>query len=186
MSDTTTAVTPTAPSSVASENPATPIVAVPTTPASTAEPTALYDTKSDTTSDTTCDTTPDATSDNAQPDTVPPRPASNPSAPASEPQPSTGHPAGADRPHGPDEPPAAKSRPGIPYVPAKRFRARSAVLLKRVGVLLRRDDGMSTAEYAVGTVAAVAFSAALYKVVTSDVVTNGLSAIIGKALDATF
>jgi Flp pilus assembly pilin Flp len=33
--------------------------------------------------------------------------------------------------------------------------------------LLRDDDGMSTVEYAIGTVAAAAFAAVLYAVVTS-------------------
>lgn len=106
-------------------------------------------------------------------------------------------PAASDRVHEPPEqagarpqpagqPPSAKQKSGILRVLGLRMRSRSSVLLKRVGGFLRRDDGMSTAEYAVGTVAAVAFSAALYKVVTSDVVTNGLSAVIGKALNATF
>lgn len=44
------------------------------------------------------------------------------------------------------------------------------------------DDGMSTAEYAVGTVAAVAFAAVLYKVVTSSQVMSALSRIINSAL----
>lgn len=45
-----------------------------------------------------------------------------------------------------------------------------------------RDAGMSTAEYAVGTVAAVAFAAVLYKVVRSGAVSSALSAIIEGAL----
>lgn len=44
------------------------------------------------------------------------------------------------------------------------------------------DAGMSTAEYAVGTVAAVAFAGVLYKVVTTPAVQAALSAIITKAL----
>ena len=47
---------------------------------------------------------------------------------------------------------------------------------------LRADDGMSTAEYAVGTIAAVAFAGILLKVVTSPGVQSALQAIIGKAL----
>ena len=47
---------------------------------------------------------------------------------------------------------------------------------------LRGDDGMSTAEYAVGTVAAVAFAGILLKVVTSPSVQAALSAIINRAL----
>jgi hypothetical protein len=44
------------------------------------------------------------------------------------------------------------------------------------------DAGMNTAEYAVGTVAAVAFAGILLKVVTSAPVQGALSAIITKAL----
>ncbi len=44
------------------------------------------------------------------------------------------------------------------------------------------DDGMSTAEYAIGTVAAAAFGALLYTVVTGDSITSALSGIISKAL----
>jgi hypothetical protein len=47
---------------------------------------------------------------------------------------------------------------------------------------LRGDDGMSTAEYAVGTVAAVAFAGILLKVVTSPSVQAALTAIINRAL----
>ncbi len=44
------------------------------------------------------------------------------------------------------------------------------------------DAGMSTAEYAVGTLAAVAFAGLLYKVVTSPGVQTALSGLITKAL----
>jgi hypothetical protein len=46
------------------------------------------------------------------------------------------------------------------------------------------DRGMTTAEYAVGTVAAVAFAAVLYKVVRSGTVQAALSSIIRSALHA--
>jgi hypothetical protein len=46
------------------------------------------------------------------------------------------------------------------------------------------DAGMTTAEYAVGTVAAVAFAAVLYKVVRSSAVQSALSSIIRSALHA--
>jgi hypothetical protein len=46
------------------------------------------------------------------------------------------------------------------------------------------DAGMSTAEYAVGTVAAVAFAVVLYKIVKSDAVSSTLSSIINSALNA--
>lgn len=41
---------------------------------------------------------------------------------------------------------------------------------------------MSTAEYAVGTLAAVGFAAVLYKVITGDSVAGLLNGIIEKAL----
>jgi hypothetical protein len=44
------------------------------------------------------------------------------------------------------------------------------------------DEGMTTAEYAVGTVAAVAFAAVLYKIVRSDTVQSALSDIVTSAL----
>jgi hypothetical protein len=47
---------------------------------------------------------------------------------------------------------------------------------------LGRDDGMNTAEYAVGTLAAVAFAGLLLKVLTSDTVRAALAGIIGRAL----
>jgi len=45
------------------------------------------------------------------------------------------------------------------------------------------DAGMSTAEYAVATLAAVAFAGVLFKVVTSPKVQAELSGIIEKALN---
>jgi len=44
------------------------------------------------------------------------------------------------------------------------------------------DDGMNTAEYAVGTLAAVAFAGVLLKVLSSSSVQSALSAIITRAL----
>jgi len=44
------------------------------------------------------------------------------------------------------------------------------------------EAGMSTAEYAVGTIAAVAFAGVLLKVVTSPTVQSALTAILAKAL----
>ena len=50
----------------------------------------------------------------------------------------------------------------------------------------RADTGMTTSEYAVGTIAAAAFAAVLYKIVTSGTVSGALESMIGKALDAPF
>ncbi|MEP6851067.1 MAG: DUF4244 domain-containing protein [bacterium] len=57
--------------------------------------------------------------------------------------------------------------------------------VSRIVARLRRtsDRGMSTAEYAVGTVAAVAFAAVLLKVVQSGAVRSALSSIIQGALN---
>ena len=54
--------------------------------------------------------------------------------------------------------------------------------MRRLIARLRRDDGMNTAEYAVGTLAAVAFAGLLLKVLTSDTVQNALAAIVQRAL----
>jgi saccharopine dehydrogenase-like NADP-dependent oxidoreductase len=51
---------------------------------------------------------------------------------------------------------------------------------------LRRDDGMSTVEYTLGTLAACAFAVILYKVITSPMVQNALSAVLRKALSTSF
>jgi hypothetical protein len=48
------------------------------------------------------------------------------------------------------------------------------------------DAGMTTAEYAVGTVAACAFAAVLYKVVTSAAVLSLLSGVVTRALNVPF
>ncbi|MEW2550021.1 DUF4244 domain-containing protein [Streptomyces sp. NPDC047002] len=50
----------------------------------------------------------------------------------------------------------------------------------------RSDAGMTTAEYAMGTIAACAFAAVLYKVVTGTTVQSALQSLIGRALHATF
>jgi hypothetical protein len=44
------------------------------------------------------------------------------------------------------------------------------------------DAGMSTVEYAVGTVVAAAFAAVLYRIVTGDSIVSGLQALIDSAL----
>ena len=49
-----------------------------------------------------------------------------------------------------------------------------------------REAGMTTAEYAVGTVAACGFSGILYKVITSDTVLSLLKAVIAKAFKLSF
>ncbi|PRZ43112.1 uncharacterized protein DUF4244 [Antricoccus suffuscus] len=62
----------------------------------------------------------------------------------------------------------------------------AAVALGMVAPLRRRDRdaGMTTAEYAVGTVAACAFAAILYQVVTGSSVVSALGSLISSALSA--
>lgn len=54
---------------------------------------------------------------------------------------------------------------------------------KRSAVLVVDDTGMSTVEYAIGTVAAAAFGAVLYTVVTGDSIVGALTGIIARALN---
>ena len=51
---------------------------------------------------------------------------------------------------------------------------------------LTGDEGMSTAEYAIGTIAAAAFAAVLYAVVSGDGVVSALTSIVQRALTANF
>ena len=53
----------------------------------------------------------------------------------------------------------------------------------RVVLLLVDDSGMSTVEYAIGTIAAAAFGAILYTVVTGDSIVTALTNIINRALN---
>lgn len=74
--------------------------------------------------------------------------------------------------------PIQNSRPQpTTAVPRGRWwRARVAALRARA------EAGMSTAEYAVGTVAACAFAAVLYKVVTGGSVVDALGHLVRSAL----
>jgi hypothetical protein len=49
-------------------------------------------------------------------------------------------------------------------------------------VMTDLDAGMSTVEYAVGTVVAAAFAAVLYRIVTGDSIVSGLQQLIDSAL----
>jgi hypothetical protein len=60
-------------------------------------------------------------------------------------------------------------------------------MLQRIRRLARRigtgdDTGMTTVEYAIGTVVAAAFAAVLYKIVTGDSIVSGLTHLIQSAL----
>jgi hypothetical protein len=56
-------------------------------------------------------------------------------------------------------------------------------LWARLTLLAIDDDGMSTVEYAIGTIAAAAFGAILYTVVTGDSIVSALTNIINRALN---
>ncbi|MGV0633721.1 DUF4244 domain-containing protein [Mycolicibacillus trivialis] len=53
----------------------------------------------------------------------------------------------------------------------------------RLILLMADESGMSTVEYAIGTIAAAAFGAILYTVVTGDSVVSALTRVIARALN---
>lgn len=54
---------------------------------------------------------------------------------------------------------------------------------RRLVVVVESEDGMSTVEYAIGTIAAAAFGAILYTVVTGDSIVSALTNLIARALN---
>lgn len=62
--------------------------------------------------------------------------------------------------------------------------ARAAGAVRRRLQASSADAGMSTAEYAVGTIAACAFAAVLYQVVTGDSIVSALTDLITSALSS--
>lgn len=67
-------------------------------------------------------------------------------------------------------------------VPSRSTGLRVALHRRLTLLTAEPEAGMSTAEYAVGTVAACAFAAVLYKVVTGDSVVDGLTDLVDRAL----
>ena len=63
-------------------------------------------------------------------------------------------------------------------------RCRRALARRWARVRASGEAGMSTAEYAVGTVAACAFAAILYRVVTGGSIVDALGRLIDSALNA--
>ena len=63
-------------------------------------------------------------------------------------------------------------------------RCRGALARRWARVRASGEAGMSTAEYAVGTVAACAFAAILYRVVTGGSIVDALGRLIDSALNA--
>jgi len=72
---------------------------------------------------------------------------------------------------------SAKSRRGNPLKDRMTGKIRD-----RITLLASAEDGMSTVEYAIGTIAAAAFGAILYSVVTGDSIVGALTNIISRAL----
>jgi hypothetical protein len=74
-----------------------------------------------------------------------------------------------------------------PRVPIRRswhrLRTRAGT---RVAQTFAGEAGMSTVEYAIGTLAAAAFAAVLYKVVSGDTVLGALNDLVQRALSVTF
>lgn len=56
----------------------------------------------------------------------------------------------------------------------------------RLADAVRGEAGMSTAEYAIGTIAAAAFAAVLYKVVTGGTIVGVLTDLVQRALSVNF
>lgn len=75
-----------------------------------------------------------------------------------------------------------RARMSVPVLATGHAAARGRHLFRGMRSTLHADAGMSTAEYAVGTVAAVAFAVVLYKVVSSSAVMSALSSVIRGAL----
>lgn len=59
-------------------------------------------------------------------------------------------------------------------------------LRARARLFASADCGMSTAEYAIGTIAAAAFAAVLYAVLTNDSIADGLAGLVEQALSVQF
>jgi hypothetical protein len=70
-----------------------------------------------------------------------------------------------------------------PEAPAPKARTLHGAVASRWALLRAAPEaGMSTAEYAVGTVAACAFAAVLYRVVTGGSIVTALTDLIDSAL----
>ena len=69
---------------------------------------------------------------------------------------------------------------------ARPLRLARGIRRRLVAAHLQCDAGMSTAEYAIGTIAACAFAALLYKVITSAQILNLLTGVVSRALQVPF
>jgi hypothetical protein len=60
------------------------------------------------------------------------------------------------------------------------------LVIARLAGAVSGEAGMSTVVYAIGTIAAAAFAAVLYKVVTGDMITGALNDLVQRALSVKF
>lgn len=63
---------------------------------------------------------------------------------------------------------------------------RCRLVTSRLAGAMAGEAGMSTVEYAIGTIAAAAFAAVLYKVVTGGAITGALTDLVQRALSVKF
>jgi hypothetical protein len=69
---------------------------------------------------------------------------------------------------------------------SRTYRRTARAVTVRSATAMADDAGMTTAEYAVGTVAACGFGSILYQILTSDGISGLLSGLIEKALSLVF
>ncbi|QEM43961.1 DUF4244 domain-containing protein [Mycolicibacterium grossiae] len=82
-----------------------------------------------------------------------------------------------------DGPPASSERgTTLSKNVIRGLRARARGVRARWALLIVDETGMSTVEYAIGTIAAAAFGAILYSVVTGDSIVGALTNLISRAL----
>jgi hypothetical protein len=81
---------------------------------------------------------------------------------------------------------AARTSIGWPSRLAERMNIFQRIAQRAKTIRSAVDAGMTTAEYAVGTVAACAFAALLYKVITSTQVLDLLTGVVSRALHVPF
>jgi hypothetical protein len=80
----------------------------------------------------------------------------------------------------------ARTPTGWPSRLAERMNIFKRIAQRAKAIRSAVDAGMTTAEYAVGTVAACAFAALLYKVITSTQVLDLLTGVVSRALHVPF
>ena len=110
--------------------------------------------------------------------------AASPVEPPAEAQPAAmGEPTDASLDPGPDTEPDPEPAPQNPVITGSRLARARVMLRRRFSGAPSAEAGMSTVEYAVGTIAAAAFGAVLYTVVRGDSIPDALGGIIEQALN---